>query len=221
MVRFIFLYLFALTLHFKVLSQDVSKDTSQKHAFVIPNDSSVKSWSFSATLWGYVVPTDRNFLSFIGYADHGSLHLEGRFNYEDIHTASVFAGWRFEVGKKITLAFTPIVGFVFGNVNGFVPGLEFEASWKILEYYSETEYVLDFAGSENNYLYTWGELGANPFGSFKAGISYQRTLLYHTGVDIQKGVFASYSFWKMNAGVYYYNPFSSDQFWIFNFGIEF
>jgi hypothetical protein len=153
--------------------------------------------------------------------DHKNFHLEARYNYEDIHAGSLFAGWRFEVGKKLTLTFTPMAGLVVGSVKGFVPALEFEASWKILDYYSETEYVLNFEGSANNYLYTWGELGVNPFGTFRTGISYQRTILYHTGLDIQKGIFAGYSFWKLNAGVYYYNPFTSDQFWIINLGIEF
>jgi hypothetical protein len=221
MARFIYSCLWCVLFNFQALCQENSKDTVLKQTNSSETDTSENSWSFSATLWGYIVPTDRNFLSFIGYADRGSLHLEARYNYEDIHTASVFAGWRFELGKKLRLAFTPLAGFVFGNVNGFVPGLEFEAAWKILEYYSETEYVFDFSNSENNYLYTWGELGINPFSTFKAGISYQRTILYQTGLELQKGIFASYSFWKLNAGVYYYNPFSAEQFWIVNLGIEF
>lgn len=185
-------------------------------------DSAHKPWSFSATLFGYFIPADRNLLSPIAYADHRSgLHLEGRYNYEDLKTASLFAGWRFELGKKVQLALTPIVGFAFGNTNGFIPGLEFEASWSILDFYSETEYVLDFAGSENNYLYTWGELGVTPFSSFRTGISYQRTILYHTGLDLQRGIFASYSFWKLTASAYYFNPFIPENFLIISLGIEF
>jgi hypothetical protein len=221
MLRLALLILLSMGLNRSGFAQESQKDTVAKHGQIAATDSAEKNWAFSATLFGYFVPTDRNFLSGIAYADHGSLHLEGRYNYEDIHAGSLFAGWRFEFGKKLTLSFIPMAGFVFGSTNGFIPALEFEASWKILDYYSETEYVLDFSNSANNYLYTWGELGVSPFSSFRTGICYQRTILYETGLDLQRGIFASYSFWKLTGTAYYFNPFIRENFLVVSLGIEF
>ena len=221
MLRLSFLILLCIGLDHSGFAQESQKDTVRNHEQISKTDSVERNWSYSATLFGYFVPTDRNFLSGIAYADHGALHLEGRYNYEDINAGSLFAGWRFEFGKKLTLSLTPMAGFVFGSTNGFIPALEFEANWKILDYYSETEYVLDYSNSTNNYLYTWGELGVTPISSLRTGICYQRTILYETGLDLQRGIFASYSFWKLTATTYYFNPFIPENFLVLSLGIEF
>ena len=175
-------------------------------------DSVSSKWSFSTSAYYYIIPGQMNTLSIIGYADYKQLHLEGRYNYEDQKTGSLFAGWRFETGNKFVFGATPMIGLVFGNTDGIAPGLELDASYKIFDFYSETEYVFDFSGQENNFLYTWGELGITPFNSFRTGISYQRTKLYQSTFDIQRGIFAEYKFWKLTTSVYYFGPFSTNQF---------
>jgi hypothetical protein len=47
----------------------------------------------------------------------------------------------------------PIIGIALGNTDGVVPGMELDIAYKKLDYYSETEYVIDFDGEENNFLY--------------------------------------------------------------------
>jgi hypothetical protein len=162
------------------------------------NDSSRTAadskWAFSATGFYYIIPNDRNYLTMIGYADHGALHLEARYNYEDQRTASIFAGWRFETGNKLVFGATPMIGVVFGQTNGIAPGVELDLSYKIFDIYSESEYLIDFEGKENNYFYTWSELGIRPFQQLRTGITVQRTRLYQTALDVQRGIFAEYDF---------------------------
>ena len=184
-------------------------------------DSSHSKWSFSASTYYYIIPGDKNTATAIGYADYKSLHLEGRYNYEDRQTGSLFAGWRFETGNKFVFGATPMIGIVIGNTDGIAPGLELDATYGIFDYYSETEYLFDFSSSENNFLYTWGEIGVTPFSSFRTGISYQRTKLYQSQFEVQRGVFAEYSFWKITTGVYYFDPFSNSQFVIASLSIDF
>ena len=186
-----------------------------------PGDSTIKKWAFAASSYYYIIPGQSNTLSLIGYADRNALHLEGRYNYEDHKTGSLFAGWRFETGNKLVLGLTPMLGLVLGNTDGIAPAIEIDASFKIFDYYSETEYVIDFSGSENNYLYTWGELGIAPFNSFRTGISFQRTKLYQFGFDVQRGIFAEYQFWKITTGLYFFDPFSNNQFLIALLRFEF
>jgi hypothetical protein len=185
------------------------------------NDSSGAKWSFSASGYYYFIPADKNSSTLIGYADHKALHLEARYNYEDQNTASVFAGWRFETGTKFQFGATPMMGIAFGNTNGFAPGLELDATYKLFDFYSESEYLIDFAGKENNFFYTWSELAVSPFDFLRTGISAQRTRLYQTDLDVQRGIFAEYSFWKLTAGVYYFNPFSTDNFVIASLSMDF
>jgi hypothetical protein len=125
------------------------------------------SWSFAADAYYYMLPAEKNTTVFIGPADYRSLHLEGRYNYEDRRTASLFVGYNLEAGHKLTLAATPMIGFAVGNTNGIVPGLEMTLTWLILDFYSESEYVFDLEGKENDYFYTWTQLAITPFPEFQ------------------------------------------------------
>ena len=199
------IYLFPFTLH------------AQQNAA----DSSQSKWSFSTSGYYYFIPDDKNVITLIGYADHKALHLEGRYNYEAQNTGSVFAGWRFETGEKFQLGATPMVGVAFGSTNGVIPALELDAAYKIFDFYSESEYLVDFSGKENNFFYVWSELAISPVDALRTGMSIQRTRLYQTKFDTQRGIFAEYSFWKLTAGAHYFNPFSSDNFIIVSLSVDF
>ena len=182
---------------------------------------SLSDWSFSITSFFYFVPHDVNSVSLIGYADYKNWHLEGRYNYEDRNTASLFAGWRFETGKKFQFSATPMLGIVVGNTDGFAPALELEASYWKLGYYSETEYVIDFSGKQNNFLYVWGELFIKPIETLNVGLSYQKTRLYQTEFDVQLGMLVKYSFGRWTPQIYYFNPFTENDFLIFALSFDF
>jgi hypothetical protein len=61
----------------------------------------------------------------------------------------------------------------------------------------------------------------SPFEKFRTGISAQRTRIYETGLDFQRGIFAEYSLWKLTAGIHYFNPFTTDYFFIGSLNFEF
>ena len=109
---------------------------------------------------------------------------------------------------------TPVVGFVFGNTDGIAPGLLLDLTYGKFDFYSESEYVIDYARSENNFFYTWTELAVTPGENVRIGLSANRTRLFQTDLEIQRGVFAQYSYKKLTAGVHYFNPFTSDYFFI-------
>jgi len=74
-------------------------------------------WSFSAATYVYFVPDDSNYAQPTFTADRGRLHLEARYNYEDLETGSVWAGYNFSGGEKVAWEFTPMFGGVFGTNN--------------------------------------------------------------------------------------------------------
>ncbi|WP_046366960.1 hypothetical protein [Flavihumibacter petaseus] len=179
------------------------------------------NWTFGASGYYYVVPGEQNTLTFITTADRGRFHMEGRFNYEDRNTASLFGGYTLSWGNKLRLEATPMLGIAFGQTNGLVPAIEWTLSWRKLEYYAETEAVLDFTGEENWFLYTWGTLSIQAFRNFQTGFVYQRTRLYNSDYSIQKGCYAAYSFKSLTPGLYYFNPFTASGLLVVSLSVNF
>src|SRR5437899_1472187 len=74
-----------------------------------------KSWGFGLSVYGYIVPDSHDYAQPTITADHGMLHLEARYNYEDLKTGSVWVGANFSGGEKLSWELTPMLGGVFGN----------------------------------------------------------------------------------------------------------
>lgn len=98
-------------------------------------------WSFVASGYGSIVPDDQSYFTPMFSADHKWLHLEVRYDYEDLRTASMWAGYNFHFGEQLTLAATPMFGVVFGRTNAVAPGYEISLTWKRLNLSSQAEYV--------------------------------------------------------------------------------
>jgi hypothetical protein len=166
-------------------------------------------WSGWASLFTYVVPDEDTFVQPTVAFDRGALHLEGRYNYEDLETGSAWIGRNFSVGENVTLEITPMAGVVFGRTDGVAVGYSGTLAWRRLDLSSETEFVFDAGDSADNFLYTWSELGWSPVGWLRAGLSVQRTKVYQTEFDIQRGFFGALSFGAWEVSAYLFNPDAS------------
>jgi len=191
--------------------------------FAQETDTASKSskWNFSAWAEQFIIPGEEDFFNPTFYARTKTLHLEGRYNYEDRNTASVWVGHRFKFGKGVKFVTVPMGAIVVGNTNGLAPGLEMEISYKKFDFYSESEYVFDFETSENNFFYNYSELAIRPINALRTGIMTQRTRLFQSPRELERGIFAEYYFGRFRAGVFYFNPFASDNFWIASFSADF
>src|SRR5690242_16275182 len=69
-----------------------------------------KKWEFSLSAYTYIVPNDREYVQPTLRVDRDWLHLEARYNYEDIDTGSVFVGYNMSFGHDLTLDLTPMIG---------------------------------------------------------------------------------------------------------------
>jgi hypothetical protein len=165
-----------------------------------------EGWSFAAAAYAYVVPEADDFLVPIVAADKGKLHLEARWQYEAPDTGSVWAGASFSGGKTLEWEVTPILGLVFGDLDGLAPGYKGALRWKSLELYSEGEYVFDFAGSDGDFFYNWSELTVSPMEWVRLGIATQRTRAYQSDRDLQRGLMAGFSYGSATATAYVMNP---------------
>jgi len=173
---------------------------------IVPKENDEKAWSFSASASIYLVPNSREYVQPTFTADHNRLHLEARYNYEDLETGSAWVGYNFSVGNKLALELTPMVGGVFGNTTGVAPGYKFTLSYWKLELYSESEYVFDVGDSSGDFFYAWTELTLAPTEWFRFGVAAQRTRAYHTERDIEPGFVLGFSYKKLDFATYVFNP---------------
>jgi len=182
--------------------------------------------TLEASEWEYGVETDLYFTDpFIFLpiftADKGKLHFEARYNYEDLKTASAWVGYNFFGGDEFEYFITPMVGGAFGRTNGIATGLEFTLGYAGFELYSESEYLFDFESSENNFFYSWTDLTYSPIDWLWFGISGQRTRLYQTEVEIDRGLILGAAYRNFEISGYFYNPFTDDVVFMMALSTEF
>ncbi|MGC2049604.1 MAG: hypothetical protein WA635_13475, partial [Gallionella sp.] len=170
----------------------------------------------------YSLNDQSDFLLAVAIAERGPLHLEARYNYEALDAGSLFAGWKFSGGDKLTYDLTPIIGAVFGATQGIAPGFEASVVYGITDFYIESEYMYDTNAKEDSYTYAWSELGFSPLDWLRFGLVGQRTRVYSSDRDIQRGGFAQLMTGKVTLGLYVFNPDDSDnRFAIFSLAAEF
>lgn len=183
------------------------------------SDSS--QWNFSTDVNFYLIPDDF-FVLPVFRADKDKLHLEARYNYEDRETFSGWIGYNFSGGDDVfSYTFTPMLGGVVGLSNGIAPGLEFTITYKNFELYSEMENLFDLQDSENNFYYNWADLTYSPTDWLWLGISGQRTRLYQTDLEIQRGIIVGAGFKNIELTTYSYNIGFDDPFFIITLSASF
>jgi len=177
-------------------------------------------WAFAGSVYTYLVPDSREYVQPTFSADWHSLHLEARYNYESLETGSIWLGYNFAGGEKLAWEITPMLGGVFGNTTGIAPGYRGSLSWWKLELASEGEYVFDVGTLSKSFFYNWSELSLVPVKWFRFGLATQRTRLYKSDRDIQRGVLAGFRYGKAELTGYVFNPDESKPTFVFAFALS-
>lgn len=184
------------------------------------NDSSNTSeWNFSVETDLYF--TDPFTFLPIFIADKGNLHLEARYNYEDLKTFSGWVGYNFIGGEEFEYFITPMLGAAIGRTDGIAPGLEFTLGYAGIELYSESEYLFDFASSEYNFFYNWTDLTYSPLDWLWIGVSGQITKVIDTELETDRGLILGAAYKNFEITSYFYNPFTEDAFFMLALSTEF
>jgi hypothetical protein len=185
-------------------------------------NASASGWAFAATGYYYALDDQDNYFAAIATADRDALHLEARYNYEALDSASLFAGWTFAGGNAVSWEITPIIGAVMGSKHGIAPGFEASAAHGIVDFYIEAEYVYDLDARDDSFTYAWSELGVAPLAWLRFGLVGQRSRAHESERDIQRGGFAQLTSGRFTLGAYVFNPDDSDdRFAIVSFGASF
>ena len=165
------------------------------------DDAEERVWSLSATVAVYALPDEDDYAQPTFTADRGALHLEARYNYEAMRTASLWAGYAMRGGHRVEWELTPMVGAVFGATDGIAPGYVASISWWKLDGYIEGEYVFART-SGDSFAYHWSEVAVAPVDWLRVGMVTQRTRAYATARDVQRGPFVNATFKRIDAAAY-------------------
>ena len=169
-------------------------------------------WELSGSLFYSDPPGSEDRLTPIVYADRGPLHLEGRYNYEDLETASFFVGWTFEVGEELAAGITPMLGAVVGQTEGIAPGLELDVGWRRVAWYSESEYLFDLEDRDDDFFYAWSTLTYGLTDWLDAGLVAERSKLVDTDWSVQRGLALEVHRPHVGVALYAYNIGSDDSY---------
>jgi hypothetical protein len=183
--------------------------------------TNAEPWEYSLTIDGYIIPDGTSYASPTFTADHNWLHLEARYNYENLRTGSLWAGYNFSWGKKWQFEVTPMIGGVFGRTNGIAPGCEASLAWKRLTFSIDNEYVFDTTSKTGNFYYSWPQITYKPLDWLKLGLVAQHTKAFQTKVDLERGFFLGFKHKRYEFTTYVFNPGISGTSVVLEVGAEF
>lgn len=180
-----------------------------------------EAWAYTASAYAFFVDADDDYVQPMVTADRGWLHLEARYNYEELRTGSGWLGYNLSFGDALVFELTPMLGAVFGRISGIAPGYEAGLSWRWLDLYSEGEYVFDLDERDDSYFYSWSEAAVWPADWFRVGLVGQRTRAYETELDIQRGLLAGLSYRRLTITGYVFNPDKDDSVYVMSVEADF
>lgn len=183
----------------------------------LADDEPDRVWSLSAAVAVYVLPDEGNFAQPTFAADRGALHLETRYNYEALRTASLWVGYAMRGGQRVQWELTPMVGAVFGATDGIAPGYLASVSWWKLDAYTEGEYVLART-SDDGFVYHWSEAAIAPVHWLRGGMATQRTRAYETARAIQRAPFVNVLVGRFDAAAFVFIANGSKPAWVLSVG---
>ena len=185
------------------------------------------NWDFSLSAYTYIIEDDEDYVQTTFTADFNWLHLEARHQYEDLDTASIWLGYNLSFGgdddDDLTLDFTPMIGGVFGDTDGFAPGYEITLAWRQFELYTEGEFVFDTNDSDDNFFYSWTELTWSPsqLEWMRVGLAVQRTKIREEDTDFELGPMVGITLWSLDFSAFLLYPEEGDPSVVLGLSFEF
>ena len=145
------------------------------------------------------------------YQSPKNWYAELRYNYEEIETGSIHFGKKISFKKMAALEITPVVGIIFGKLNGGSGGAIIEINVDKFSFSSEPQYVFSFHQKCDNYLYSWTEVSYDVFSFFYTGLALQQTKSFSLSNIFEPGIMAGLSIKNFDIPIYCFNPTSASK----------
>jgi hypothetical protein len=148
---------------------------------------------------------------FIAAATWNRVRVEGRYNYEDDRTASLFIGYEFETTGRPALWLAPMIGGVVGTTDGIAPALEIELTLDRFTFYDESEVVFTFGEGVPNFFYSWGTATYEIRPWLRPGLAVQRLRVFGSDREVDPGIVSQSTVGALEVSLYGFNLFDSDR----------
>ena len=189
--------------------------------------SAAQPWEYTLTVDGYIVQEGTSYVNPTFTADHNWLHLEGRYNDENLRTGSLWVGYNFSrgdvsAGDRWEFDVTPMIGGVFGRTNGVAPGCEVSLNYREkVEASINNEYLFDTTSKSGNFYYAWPQITYSPVKWLHVGAVAQHTAAYHTPLSVQRGFLVGLSHKRLELTTYVFDPGSASTTVVLEWGVVF
>lgn len=143
-------------------------------------------------------------------------YAEARYNYEAYGTFSLYAGKNFSKEQKhFSYSLTPILGAVMGRIKGGSIGLNTTLEFNDLFFASQSQYTFAPSMNEENFVFSWAEIGYEPRKWFYFGLSLQHTYLTRVGYTIlQHGGMIGFTAGRWCFPLYGFNLLSNSRYFV-------
>ena len=138
---------------------------------------------------------------------------EIRYNYEDARTISFYAGKTFSGGKLAEYSITPMAGYSTGVFTGLSLAVNTDVEWKDFYFSAQSQYSISSKTKEDNFLFSWSELGYSITDHFFTGLSLQYTRTF-CETDLEPGIVAGISFKNFEMPFYVFKPFGAERYFV-------
>jgi hypothetical protein len=178
-------------------------------------------WEFSLSTFTYLAQHARDYVNPNFTADRDWLHLEARYNYEELKTGSVWFGYNFSTGEKLKFEVTPMLGGVFGDITGIAPGYTITVRYRSIELSTQAEYFFDAGTRAGDFFYSWSELSASPADWFRVGRLVERTQASGSNSDVRRGPLIGFKYKDVDLTTCWLAPGSSEATFVFAVTVNF
>jgi hypothetical protein len=156
----------------------------------------------------------------VHYETSKNWYIETRYNYEDMRTFSLYGGKTFSWEKDAEYTFTPLIGFMAGNMQGLSAGLNMEISRHAFYFSAQSQYSTSVEDYSNHFFYSWSEAGVEASDWMYAGLSVQYTQSFSTRPLWEPGVLVAFTFKQWTFPLYAFNVIDKNRYFILGMNYE-
>ncbi|MEI2737932.1 MAG: hypothetical protein V9F01_04015 [Chitinophagaceae bacterium] len=154
------------------------------------------------------------------YQAKNGVYTEIRYNYEEVQTLSFYMGKVFSGGENFEFNLTPMLGISTGEFNGISLAINAETEWKNFYLSSQTQYSIATKENNDNFFFSWSELGYSIADKVFAGVAIQYTR--QSGVNnLEPGFVGGVEFKNITIPLYVFNPFGNERYFVLGINYEF
>src|SRR5579864_1676677 len=140
------------------------------------------------------------------YQDRHGWYGETRCNYEKEQTFSLYAGRTFAREDSLSWSVTPLAGVLTGSIHGGSLGIVAGMDYRRISFYTTSQYIASSVNRNDNFFFSWSELGYQLSHRFYAGVVLQQTAGSRMGGAPEPGIQLNIAFGDWLLPVYLFSP---------------